>query len=352
MPVSAKENKGISELLENILLVAEMQELKADPNRAATGVVIEAELDKSRGPVATVLVHNGTLRTGDVAVAGPYWGRVKAMFNDAGKQVRRAGPATPVAVLGLSGVPAAGELFSVVPGEPQAKTMVEKRKSEQAAAARSVNLSTIYEQISAGKVKELPVVLKTDVQGSIEPIRTSLEQLSNDEVKVRVIHTGTGGITENDVMLAAASKGIVIGFSVDADQGAKREAEVEGISVRRYDVIYSLVDDVSKALKGMLAPVKEEVVEGRAEVRAVFPAAKGTKVAGVWVAEGKITRGSSVRVLRGNKVLAESTVASLRRFKDDVREVAAGYEAGVVVKDHNDFEVGDVLVFFRIEQRV
>ncbi len=352
VPVSAKENKGISDLLENILLVAEMQELKADPNRAATGVVIEAELDKSRGPVATVLVHNGTLRTGDVVVAGAFWGRVKAMFNDAGKQVRRAGPATPVEVLGLNAVPAAGEIFSAVTGEPQAKTMVEKRKSEQAAVARSVNLSTIYEQISAGNVKELPVVLKTDVQGSIEPIRTSLEQASNDEVKVRVIHTGTGGITESDVMLAAASKGIVIGFSVDADQGAKRLAETEGISVRRYDVIYSLVDDVSKALKGMLAPVKEEVVEGRAEVRAVFPAGKGAKVAGVWVSEGKISRGSSLRVLRGNKVLAESSVSSLRRFKDDVREVAAGYEAGVGVRDYNDFEVGDVLVFFRVEERV
>jgi len=352
VPVSAKENKGIAELLENILLVAEMQELKADPNRAATGVVIEAELDKSRGPVATVLVHNGTLRTGDVLVAAAFWGRVKAMFNDAGKQVRRAGPATPVAVLGLGGVPAAGEVFSAVPSEGHAKAMVEKRRSEQAAAARAVNLSTIFEQITAGKVKELPIVLKTDVQGSIEPIRTSLEQLSNEEVKVRVIHSGAGVITENDVMLAAASKGIVIGFSVDADQGARRLAEVEGISVRRDDVIYALVEDVRKVLKGMLVPVKEEVIEGRAEVRAVFPAAKGAKVAGVWVAEGRITRGSSVRVLRGNKVLVESTVASLRRFKEDVREVAAGYEAGIVLKEYNDFEIGDQLVFFRIEERV
>jgi translation initiation factor IF-2 len=351
VPVSAKENKGISDLLENILLVAEMEELKADPSKPATGVVIEAKLDKTKGPVATVLVHNGTLRISDTMVVGTVWGRLKAMFNDAGKQIRRAGPATPIEIMGLNSVPQAGETLTVATNEHQARTLIEKRKSEQeAATTRAVSLANLFELLSAGRVKELDIILKTDVQGSIEPIKSSLEQLSTDEVKVRIIRSGSGRITESDVMLAIASKGIIIGFSTDAEPGARRLAEMEGVSIRHYDVIYSVVDDVSKALKGMLAPTKAEVVDGRAEVRAVFPAAKGAKVAGVYVTEGKVTRGASVRVLRQKAVVAESTVKSLRRFKEDVREVTTGYECGVGVTDFDDFQVGDILELFHIEE--
>ena len=351
VPVSAKESKGISDLLANILLVAEMEELKADPNKPAAGVVIEAKLDKTRGPVATVLVHNGTLRVGDTVVVGTVWGRLKAMFNDTGKQIRRAGPATPVEILGLNSVPQSGESLAAATNEHQARTLIDKRKSEQAVAtARAVSLANLSELLSAGRVKELDIILKTDVQGSIEPIKSSLEQLSTDEIKVRIIRSGSGSITESDVMLAIASKGIIIGFSTDAEPGARQLAEIEGVSIRHYDVIYSVVDDVSKALKGMLAPTKVEVVDGRAEVRAIFPAAKGVKVAGVYITEGKVTRGASVRVLRQKKVVAESTVNSLRRFKEDVREVAGGYECGVGVADFNDFQVGDILEFFHIQE--
>lgn len=350
VPVSARENQGIAELLENILLVAEMEDLKGDPNRPAAGVVIEARLDKTRGPMATVLVLNGTLRVADAIAVGGTWGHIKAMFNDAGKQVRRAGPSAPVEILGLSGVPQAGETLAVLPSEQQAKAVIEKRKSEQQAAARAVNLANLFEQLSAGKVKELAIVLKTDVEGSIEPIKASLEQLSGEEVKVKVIRTGTGSITESDVLLAIASKGIIVGFSTDPEPGAKRLAENEGVSIRRYDVIYSLVDDVGKALKGMLAPVKVEVTEGRAEIIAIFPAGKTVKVAGVRVTEGKATRNSSVRVFRKDKLVTETAIASLRRFKEDVREVASGFEAGIVLKDLNDFQIGDTLQFFKIEE--
>ncbi len=353
VPVSAKEKKGISELLENILLVAEMEELKADPSRPAVGVVIEAKLDKTKGPLATVLVHNGSLRIGDAVVVGNMWGRVKAMFNYAGKQVRRAGPAAPVEVLGLNSVPQGGDTLTVVADEREARALVEKRQTEAQLASslpKPVSLSNLFEQVSAGKVKELNVVLKTDVQGSIEPIRSSLEQLATAEIKVRVIHSGVGNITESDVLLASASKGIIIGFNADTEPGARRLAELEGVSIRRYDVIYSLVDDVGKALKGMLKPARVEVTEGRAEVRAIFPAGKKQKVAGVYVTEGKISRGSLVRVLRQNKVVFESSVTSLRRFKDDVNEVAAGYESGVGVKDFNEFQVGDTLEFFKVEE--
>jgi translation initiation factor IF-2 len=238
--------------------------------------------------------------------------------------------------------------MAVAASEQQAKSLIEKRKAEQEAAARAVSLANLFEQLSAGKVKELAIVLKTDVQGSIEPIKASLEQLSTEEVKVRVIRSGSGSVTESDVLLAIASKGIIVGFNSDPEPGARRLAELEGISIRRYDVIYALVDDVSKALKGMLAPVKVEVTEGSAEIRAIFPAGKGIKVAGVYVTEGKASRGASVRVLRLGKVVVESTVVSLRRFKDDVKEVAAGFEAGVGVKDFHDFQLGDVLQFFRV----
>ena len=353
--VSARENTGISKLLENLLVVAEMEELKADPHRPAEGVVIEANMDKTKGPLATVLVHNGTLRVGDIIVVGDTWGKIKAMFNSDGKQVRRAEPSAPVEILGLGVVPPAGDAFIVVGGEPQARSLVEKRKAEAAqkqSMAKAVSLSNLMEQVSAGRVKELNVILKADVQGSIEPIKNSLEQLATEELKVRVLHSGTGVITENDVMLALASKGIIIGFNANTEPGAKRLAEREGVSIRNYNVIYNLVDDVGKALKGLLAPSRVEVIIGRAEVRGVFPASKKQKAAGVYVTEGKVSRGASVRIKRKNEIVEESTTESLRRFKEDVTEVSSGYECGVVVKDFDEFQVGDILEFFKTEEVV
>ncbi len=351
VPISAKEKKGISDLLENILVVAEMQELKANPNLPASGVVIEALMDKSRGPVATVLVQNGTLKLGDTIVVGTTWGHVRAMFNDVGKRIKKAEPATPVEVLGLNGVPQAGEKLAAVASEQQAQSLIEKRRAEQE-AVKAVSLTNVYEQISSGKVKELNIILKTDVQGSIEPIKTSLDKLSTDKVKVRLIHTGTGNINESDVNLAIASNGLVIGFNVKPEGGAAKLATEKGVDIRNYDIIYSIIDDVTKATQGLLEPTYVEVVEGSAEVRAVFPAGKAKKAAGVYVTDGKITRNASVRVLRGGKkILENATVISLKRFKDDVREVAAGYECGVGVKDFDDFQVGDVLEFYTMTKQ-
>jgi translation initiation factor IF-2 len=347
VPISAKEKKGISELLDNLLVVAEMEELKADPSRPAVGVVIEAEMDKSRGPMATVLIQTGTLKVGDTVVVGSTWGRIRAMFNDVGKRVRKAEPSMPVAILGLDSLPQVGDTLNAVPGEHQARALLQKHQQER--APRAVSLDNLFDQISTGEVKELNVILKADVQGSIEPIRSSLERLGTDKVQVRIIHSSSGNITESDVMLAIASKGLVIGFGTGIEAGAKRLADVEGVDIRSYDVIYNLVDDVEKALKGMLEPTYVEVIDGRAEVKAVFPSKK-LKVAGVAVTDGKATRGAQVRVRRGDKVVAESTVASLRRFKDDVKEVASGYECGVGFKDFDAFEVGDILEFFRKEK--
>ena len=347
--VSAKEKIGITELLENLLVVAEMEELRANPVEPAVGVVIEAKMDKTKGPLATVLVQTGTLKLGDTIVVGTTWGRVKAMFNDMGKRLRKAEPATPVEILGLSSVPQVGDGLRAVAGERQAQALIQKRLEEMGQEPKSVTLSNLYDQISAGQVKELNIILKADVQGSIEPIRSSLEQLATEEVRVRVIHSGTGNITESDVMLAIASKGIIIGFGVGYQPGARRLADVEGVSIRSYDVIYDLVDDVSKALKGMLQPSYVEVVDGRAEVRAIFPTIKKGKVAGIYVTEGKVNRGVSARLWRQGQTVCESTVNSLRRFKDDVKEVAAGYECGIGFADFSEFQVGDILEFFRKE---
>jgi len=351
---SAKEKKGISELLENLLVVAEMENLRANPSQPAVGVAIEANLDKTKGPLATVLVHNGTLRLGDTVVIGTTWGRVKAMFNDIGKRVRKAGPATPVELLGLNSVPQVGDTLTTVAGEHQAQALIQKHQLEtqqgSSLTPKSVSLNNLFDQISAGRVKELNVILKADVQGSIEPIRSSLEQLGTEEVKVRVIHSGSGNITESDVMLAIASKGLIIGFNVDSEPGARRLADVEGVGIRRYDIIYTLVDDVDKALKGMLEPSYVEVIDGRAEVRAIFSMGRKEKAAGVYVTEGKVTRGISTRLRRGEQVVVESIISSLKRFKDNVKEVSAGYECGVAIEDFNEFQVGDILEFFRREK--
>jgi translation initiation factor IF-2 len=350
VPISAKQKIGISELLENILVVAEMEDLRADPSKPAVGVVIEAGLDKTRGPMATVLIQNGTLKLGDTVVVGLTWGRVRAMLNDTGKRVRKAEPSLPVEILGLSSVPKAGDTLTTVSSEHQARTLIQKHQQEIEKQSKAVSLDNLYDQISAGEVKELNVILKADVQGSIEPIINSLERLSTEEVKVRVIHSGSGNIIESDVMLAIASKGLIIGFGNSIEAGARRLADVEDVDIRTYDIIYDLVGDVEKALKGMLEPRYVEVIEGRAEVKAVFTSGKKEKVAGAYITEGKASRGALVRVRRGGQIVCESEVSSLRRFKDNVNEVSAGYECGVGVKDFNDFVTGDMLEFFRKEQ--
>jgi translation initiation factor IF-2 len=341
-------------LLESVLLVAEMEELKANPDQPAAGVVIEAEMDKTMGPLATILVQTGTLKEEDTVVVGNTWGRIRAMFNDTNKRIKKAEPSAPVEILGLNSVPEVGDTLTAVTDERHAQAILAKRKADAEEAAsqstKAVNLLNLYDQISAGKVKELNVILKTDVQGSVEPIRTSLEQLATDEVKVRIIHSATGNIAESDVLLASASNGIIIGFGVTATEGAKKMAATSGVSIRYYNIIYALTDDIAKALKGMLEPTYVEVIDGRANVQAVFSASKGAKVAGVLVTEGKVTRNSLVRVRRGKEIVTDSTVASLKRFKDDAREVATGYECGVGVKDFNDYRVGDVLEFYRMEK--
>ena len=354
VPISAKEKIGIQELLENLLVVAEVEELKANPAGPASGVVIEAEMDRNRGPLATILVNSGTLKPADTVVVGGTWGRVRAMLNDLGKQIKKAGPATPVEILGLNSVPQAGDILTAVASEHQAQSMLEKHRREEeertAASSKVVSLHNLHDKISSGQVKGLNIILKADVQGSIEPIRNSLERPSTDEVQVRILHSGTGNVSESDVMLATASNGLIIGFGVGTDEGARRLASTEGIDIRHYDVIYNVVDDVEKALKGLLEPELVEVIEGHAEVRAVFSAPKGVQVAGIYVLDGKVSRNSSVRVRRGEEVISDTTVSSLRRFKDDVREVATGYECGIGVKDFDNLQVGDQLEFYRIDK--
>ncbi len=322
LPVSAKRGDGIPELLENLLLVAEIEELKANPNQPAQGVVIEAKLDSSKGVFATVLVQTGTLEIGDYIVVGDIWGKVKAMFDDKGQRVKKAEPSTPLGVLGLSSMPQAGDILLAVGSEKEARTEAERRQKERevSSAFRVPRLSNVFAQIQAGQVKELNIILKTDVQGSIEPIRDSLEKLGTGDVKVRIVHSGSGSITENDVLLAIASKGIILGFNARPEPGAKRLAEQEGVDIRTYQVIYTLVEDIEKALAGLLEPTYVETVEGHAEVRAIF-SVRHAKIAGVYVTDGKISRGASARVVRKGEVAVESSVSSLKHFKENVREV-------------------------------
>jgi translation initiation factor IF-2 len=354
VPVSAKERIGIQDLLENILVVAEVADLRADPDREAGGVVVEAELDKTKGSLATVLVQVGTLKQGDVVVAGETYGKIKAIFSDVGKRIRRVGPATPAEILGLNGVPSAGEFFSVVRDEKRARAQIEERRHQREREAQmarhALSLDDVSDQVRQGTIKDLNVILRTDVQGSIEPIHSSLERLSTAQVKVRILHSGTGSITESDIMLAVASKAIVIGFNTTTSPGALQLASLEGVDIRHYSIIYNLVDDVEKALKGMLEPEYHDVVQGHAEVRQIFRMGRRQAIAGCYLNDGLITRGDLVRVHRGGEMLSDSTVSSLRRFKDDVREVAAGYECGVGVEDFNDFKEGDTLEFYRRER--
>ncbi len=352
VPISAKKKQGIDELLENLLLVADILELKAEHDCPAEGVVIEARLDKTRGPIASLLVQKGILKPGDTIAISNTWGRVKAMFSELGKQLNKAEPATPVEVLGLNAVPQAGDSFKVVGSEREARTLLEKHKGTQQKVpthAKTLSLSDLSTQISTGQIKELNIILKTDVQGSIEPIRDSLEQLGDERVKVRVIHSGSGSITESDVLLALASKGIIIGFNSRPEPGAQRLAEAEGTSIRYYNIIYELVKDVDKALKGMLEPTYTEVVEGQAEVLAIFDAGKKGKVAGVSVKEGKLRRDASARVIRKGESIHESRINSLRRFKEDVKEIATGFECGIKIEGFADFQVGDIIQSYRQE---
>jgi translation initiation factor IF-2 len=349
IPVSAKKQQGISDLLESILLVAEMLEIKSKAEGSAGGVVIEAKMDKSKGPLATLLVQRGTLKVGDIVVIGGTYGKIKAMFNDAGVPIKQATPATPVEILGLNEVALAGDLFKVVKEEREARLLAEKNLGRRTilGVGKTLSLSDFSAQVSSGHVKELKIILKTDVQGSIEPIKDSLERLSNDNVKVRVIHSSSGNITESDVMLALASKGIIVGFNCRPETGAQRMAELEKVSIRYYNVIYDILGDVDKALKGMLEPTYEEVVEGQAEVKAVFSLPNKGKVAGVTVKEGKISRDSQARIIRGSEVVIDSQVNSLKRFKNDAKEVTTGMECGVGVANFSDFKIGDIIQFYK-----
>jgi translation initiation factor IF-2 len=346
VPVSARKGTGIDDLLEMILLVAEVQDIKANPNRPATGVIIEAKLEKSTGPIATVLIQQGTLKMGDNIVVGPLAGKVRAMFNDRGKRIQKAPPSTPVSILGLPEVPKAGDHLEVAPDERTAKQMAQKiaeeRRSENVPLGQ-VSLDTLYMQMQEGAVKELNVVLKCDVQGSAEAIKNALSKVGEENIKVRLIHEGIGNISETDVHLAAASGAIVIGFNVKADGAALREAQKEGVDIRYYNVIYKLIDDIQAALTGMLEPTFREVIEGHAEVIQIFKAGKNTVIAGCRVTDGKIVRSAQARILRKNAKIYEGKILSLRRGKDDVREVATGYECGIVLDDFSEYEIGDII---------
>ena len=354
VPVSAKTGMGIDDLLENILLVAEMQELKANPDRRARGTVVEARLDKGRGPIATLLVQNGTLHTGDVLIAGTAVGHVRVMTNDKGKTVHEAGPSVPVEITGLAEVPSAGDSFHAVEDERLARTLVEQRKHEakqaKFSAYQKVTLDNLFSQIEEGEMKELSLIVKADVQGSVEAVKQSLEKLSNDEVRVRVIHGGVGGIKEGDVMLASASNAIIIGFNVRPDPVAEEYAARDDVDIRTYRVIYDAIEEVETAMKGMLAPKTREVVMGRIEVRQVYKLSSVGAVAGAYVLSGKVTRQCEIRVVRDGIVIAEDKMSSLKRFKDDVKEVTEGYECGITLEKFRDFKEGDIFEAFIIEE--
>lgn len=354
VPVSAKTGEGIDDLLENILLVAETSELKANPDRRAKGTVVEARLDKGRGPIATLLVQNGTLHVGDVIIAGTAVGRVRVMTNDKGQAVESAGPSVPVEITGLAEVPEAGDTFNAVEDERLARELVEQRKHEAKQAKfneyQKVTLDNLFSQIEQGEMKELSLIVKADVQGSVEVVTQSLEKLSNDEVRVRVIHGGVGGIKESDVMLASASNAIIIGFNVRPDQTAEEIAARDKVDIRTYRVIYDAIEEIETAMKGMLAPKFREVVMGRIEVRQVYKISNVGAVAGAYVLNGKVTRQCEIRVVRDGIVIAEDKMSSLKRFKDDVKEVGESYECGITLEKFRDFKEGDIFEAFIMEE--
>ncbi|MBQ6624290.1 MAG: translation initiation factor IF-2, partial [Clostridia bacterium] len=354
VPVSAKTGMNIDKLLESILLVAEMKELKANPNRAAKGVIIEARLDKGRGPIATLLVQNGTLNSGDIIVAGSAVGRVRVMTNENGKKVNSAGPSVPVEIMGLDDVPQAGDTFDAVSDEKLARTLVEQRKQkakeEKFNAVEKVTLSNLFDSIQQGEMKELNIVVKADVQGSAEAVKQNLEKLSNDEVRVKVIHNGVGAINESDVMLAHASSAIIVGFNVRPDAVASANADRDSVEIRTYRIIYDCIEEVQDAIKGMLAPKFRENVIGNAEVRNVIRISSVGNIAGCYVTNGKVSRNAKIRVIRDGIVIAEDEISSLKRFKDDVKEVNSNYECGIGLNKYNDIKEGDVFEVFVIEE--
>jgi translation initiation factor IF-2 len=350
VPISAKQKTGIDELLENILVVSELADLRANPHRPASGVVIESKLDKQQGPMATLLVNEGTLHVGAAVLIGSVWGKIRAMFNDRGEAVRETGPAAPVAVTGLSDVPEAGQTFVVVADERMARSRAEERALAKRAAeqksTRAVSLNDLFAQFQAGNVKELNLIIKADVQCSLEPVVSSLEKLGDEKIKVKIIHQGIGTITRSDVMLAVASQGIVIGFNVSVEAAAQSLAESEGIDIRQYDIIYKLIEDIDKALKGMLEPVYKDVLAGRAQVLQVFRMKK-TTAAGLRVTQGKVVRNATAHVMRGGTEIFKGPIASLKRFTDDVKEVAEGYECGLALEKFNDFQGNDQIEFYQ-----
>ncbi|MFY9198499.1 MAG: translation initiation factor IF-2 [Acutalibacteraceae bacterium] len=354
VPVSAKKRMNIDKLLESILLVAEMKELKANPNRAAKGIVIEARLDKGRGPVSSLLVQNGTLRSGDIIVAGTSVGRVRVMINDKGQKVDEAGPSVPVEVMGLAEAPQAGDVFDVVSDERLARELVEQRKQyqkeEQFKAYQKVTLDNLFSSLQEGALKELNIIVKADVQGSVEAVQQNLEKLSNEEVRVKVIHGGVGAISESDVMLANASNAIIVGFNVRPDPVAATHAERDGVELRMYRIIYDCIEEIESAIKGMLEPKYREVQLGRAQVRDVFKISSSGTIAGSYILDGKVTRNAQIRVVRDGIVITEDEISSLRRFKDDVKEVATGYECGIGLEKFNDIKEGDIFEAFIMEE--
>ncbi|MGB9792089.1 MAG: translation initiation factor IF-2, partial [Thermacetogeniaceae bacterium] len=354
VPVSAKTGEGLDQLLEMILLVAEMEELKANPNRPARGTVIEAKLDKGRGPVATVLIQKGTLEVGDYVIAGTAHGRVRAMLDFKGRRIKKATPSTPVEILGLSEVPNPGDSLVVCQDEKLARQIVEERmeqkRQQELTTKEKVTLDDLFKQIQQGKVKELKLIIKADVQGSVEALVQALSKLSTDEVKINIIHSGVGAITETDVMLASASNGLIIGFNVRPDSNAKKAAEQQRVEIRLYNVIYEVIDDIRAAMEGLLEPEYREVILGRSEVRDIFHIPKVGTVAGCYVSEGKVVKNARVRVIRDGEVIYEGSIASLKRFKDDVREVPQGYECGIGLDKFQDFKKGDILEDYYIEE--
>ena len=350
VPMSAKQKTGVNDLLENILLVSELADLRANPKKLARGIVIESKLDKQQGPMATLLVQSGTLHVGDVVLLGGVWGKIRAMFDDHGAAVKDAVPADPVAVTGLSDVPPAGEKFVVLKDERDARnraeaSALEKRQAEQK-TTRVVSLNDLFAQFQAGNIKELNLIIKADVQGSLEPIVSSLEKLGYEKIKVKIIHQGIGTLTRSDVMLAMASQGIVIGFNVGVESAAQSLAEIEGIDIRQYNIIYKLIEDIDKALKGMLEPVFEDRLTGRGQVLQLFHVKKNV-VAGLRITQGKAVRTGTVRVMRGSAELYKGTMSALRRFTDDVKEVAEGYECGLSLDKFSDFHEGDQIEFYQ-----
>jgi len=353
IPVSAKQKQGIEDLLEGVLLVADNTSFKANPNGKVIGTVIEAELDKSKGTMATLLIQNGTLESGDIVVAGTTHGRLRALSDYKGKPVKKAGPSTPVAVMGLNDVPSAGDVFEVVDSEKEARLIVAERQAlakSQAQIRKKVSLEDLFNSVQAGEAKGLNLIVKADVQGSLDPIVSELNKLGEGEIGIKVLYSETGNIGDNDVMLASASTAIIIGFNVQVDVSARRMAEKEGVDIRLYEIIYRMTEDIEKALNGMLEPELKEEIVGRAQVLAVFSASKFGKVAGCRVTEGELRRNAKVRLYRGTDIVYEGDMGSLRHEKEDVREVRQGFECGVGFKSFNDIQVGDQLVCYTVEK--